>query len=189
VETKKPSATEFLASVPLERLRAFTAQTEAALREGHRLAVGSQDHTDNLLTWLIAILTGGIFSVQGVLGHAPIAMRLYIFIPWTLGVLLGVLCKFLGGELRNKMGKLYFRRIAMLGLLLIEEDRALILSNLRPIIENAVLDADPEAKSLTRMTKCANAIYYSVYVWWLIGVIVAVAVMAITGDPRQLGGV
>jgi hypothetical protein len=41
-----------LSEASLGQLHAFVRATDANIRDRHRLAVGAQEHTDKLLTWL-----------------------------------------------------------------------------------------------------------------------------------------
>ncbi|MBI1960387.1 MAG: hypothetical protein HYS36_14315 [Candidatus Rokubacteria bacterium] len=146
------------ATAALAELHALCGTTAAAFREGHQLAAGSHEHTERMLAWLSGLMGAGIFSVQGLLATAPLPMRLSAFVPWTLGILYGVLGRLLQGELPKKDDQQHFRRISTLELLRLETDADLIRRNLRPILEAATFAKDEERRRLERLLTATNGV-------------------------------
>lgn len=168
------------ATVALADLHALCGTTMAALREGHRLAAGSHEHTEKVLVWLSGLMGAGIFSVQGLLAAAPLAMRLTAFVPWTLGILCGVLGRLLEGELRKKGDRQHFRWMSTLELLQIETDTDIIRKNLRPILEAATVAKDKESRQLERLLTATNGVFYLAHVCFAVGVVAAVTTMIVS---------
>ena len=168
----------------LAELQALVRTTAAAFREGQQMVVASREHAERACVWITGLMGAGIFSVQGLLVGAPYTMRLSILVPWAAGIGCAVLSRLLSGELRNKDDMQHFKRLSMLGLLQEESDPTIVATNLRPILESAVLAKDPKTKELERWLVAVNAFFYLAHVFFAVGVVAAVTTIAVAGGPR-----
>lgn len=101
--------------------------------------------------------------------------------PWTLGILCGVLGRLLAGQLRKKDDQEHFRRISTLELLQLERDPNLITKDLRPILESATPAADKANRQLQRLLTATDGVFYLAHVCLAVGVVGAVTTMIVVG--------
>ena len=163
---------DFVTSITDEYLRQFLAQTNAAYREGHELAVSSQERSDKMLTWFIALMGGGIFSVHRFFADVQVHLIVTCLLAWVIGIVSGVTSRVLGGVLVNKNNLLFYDRVSRLGLLMIESDYSLIRRELADLMKASGSLAQKE-KKLVCLLRATNATYYLAYLGFIVGTVAA----------------
>jgi hypothetical protein len=140
------------------------------------MVVKGHEESTKVLVWLSGLMGAGIFSVQGLLASAPLSIRLMAFVPWTLGILLAMVTRFMSGELQMRNDQQHFSRVSMLDLLCLETDSELVARNLRPILAGES-GSESERRALNTWLWTTRLAYNVVHGLFALGVVAAVIAM------------
>ena len=105
----------------LDRLIRQYAEGE---KEGYDSAAALQDHTDQMLTWLLGLMGAGLIAGLPLLKNAPVRARLIAAAPWLIGILVALGGRAIAAQLRNQESLWHFEKAVRIRHLLLEPSKA-----------------------------------------------------------------
>jgi hypothetical protein len=151
----------------------------SGLREGHRFALDSQEHTDKMLTWAIGLMGAGILgSEQFFKAYLP-AARLFALMPWIFGILCAVVGRLVTRELMERDNLFFFHKVTRFESAPLThkgDDNALLHE-----IQAAIADKGQEAKrdALKHLQVWLSRLYYATHILLGVGVLIILAILSL----------
>lgn len=159
-----------------ERFDQVIRQYAEGEKEGYDSAATLQDHTDQMLTWLLGLMGAGLLAGIPLLKNAPAYVRFLAVAPWLVGIVTSLGGRATAALLRNRESLWHFDKAVRIRLLLLEDDPAKAITELGTIVNRK----DPELQSRHSWTRRYGTLverwYYASLALFGLGMIVVVAV-------------
>jgi len=149
------------------------------LREGHRFAVDSQEHVDQMLTWAIGLMGAGIFGSEPFFRDYPPTATVVAILPWVLGIVCAVAGRLIARALMERDNLFFFHKVKRLesAPLRHKADEDALLREIHAAIEDEGQENKRDA--IKNLREWLSRLYYATHVLLGGGVLVILAILSL----------
>ena len=159
-----------------EYLDRLIRQYSEGEKEAYDSAAALQDHTDQMLTWLLGLMGAGLIAGVPLLKNAPIGARFGAVAPWLVGILAALGGRTIAARLRNRESLWHFEKAVRIRKLLLAEPGKAV-AELGRIINREDTELQRRHCWTKRNGAAMERWYYASLILFGVGMIALVAVL------------